>query len=140
MAVSATDTFEQVFEVRASPRQTHVETIIVKNDYNTFAPFQCAFTPTSSSAYTVTPEAGTMNRRSGEPIEVVVRYKPMETGVRAEASHTTVPIALATARVDTLLTVACVCMLVFPLQVQAEGELVFETEDMKKVYKFIGST
>ena len=44
-----------------------------------------------------------MNRRSGEPIEMVVRYTPMQSGV-----------------VD-------------------EAYVVFETEDMKKVYHFIGS-
>lgn len=104
LAVSASDTFEQVFEVRASQRQTHVETIMVKNDLNTFAPFQCGFAPGGSTAYSVTPDAGTMNRRSGEPVEVVVRYKPMETGNTHEA------------------------------------ELIFETEDMRKVFKFIGST
>ena len=31
----------EAFEVRASPRQTHVTEINVVNDVNTFAPFQC---------------------------------------------------------------------------------------------------
>jgi hypothetical protein len=45
-----------------------------------------------------------MNRRSGEPVEVVVRYTPDAPGVQTVAT------------------------------------VVFETEDMKKVYRFIGST
>ena len=48
----------------------------------------------------MSPPNGSMNRRSGEPTEVVVRYTPMETGVINEAY------------------------------------VVFETEDMKKVYHF----
>ena len=98
------DEVTQVFEVRSSPRQTHVTEINVINDYNTFAPFRCAFLPGSSAAYSVTPDAGTMNRRSGEPVNVVVRYTPQESGTIQEAI------------------------------------LIFETEDMKKAYHFIGST
>lgn len=104
LGLSDSDTIEQTFEVRSSPRQTHVTEIAVRNDYNTFAPYRCEFLPGTSPAYTVAPTAGSMNRRSGEPINVVVRYTPQETGSMNEAY------------------------------------LVFETEDLKKVYKFIGST
>ena len=103
--LDASDTeVTQTFEMRASPRQTDVVEIPVQNDLNTFAPFQCNFVGGSSDAFSVSPNEGTMNRRSGDPIPVVVRYTPRETGNLAEAT------------------------------------LVFETEDMKKVYKFIGST
>ena len=104
LEVTAKDDIVETFEVRASPRQTHVTDIPVKNDYNTFAPFRCAMIAGSSAAFTVTPVHGTMNRRSGDPTGVVVRFTPEETGSMAEAT------------------------------------LIFETEDMKKVYKFIGST
>ena len=98
------DQITESFEVRSSPRQTHVTEIPVRNDYNTFAPFRCAFLPGSSNAFSVDPGHGSMNRRSGEPTEVVVRYTPQETGSVAEAM------------------------------------LVFETEDMKRIYSFVGST
>ena len=104
LTITESDELTELFEVRSSPRQTHVTEINVKNDYNTFAPYRCALLPGSSPAYTVTPNHGTMNRRSGEPVNVVVRYTPQETGTLAEAL------------------------------------LVFETEDMKKIYKFVGST
>jgi hypothetical protein len=104
LVVTDFDTVTEVFEVRSSPRQTHVTEIPVRNDVNTFAPFRCDFTPDSSMAFSVTPNYGTMNRRSGDPTPVVVRYTPMESGTIAEAT------------------------------------IVFETEDMKKIYKFIGST
>jgi len=94
----------ETFSVRSSPRQTSVTDIPVTNDVNTFAPFRCGLLPGAHASFTVTPNFGTMNRRSGEPTGVVVRYTPIATGDIAEAT------------------------------------LVFETEDMKKVYKFIGST
>ena len=95
---------ESTFEVKTSVRGTSVTDISVKNDYNTFAPYRCGFTADSSADFSVSPDAGTMNRRSGEPIGVVVRFSPTEFG---EAQMAT---------------------------------LVFETEDMKKVWTFIGST
>ena len=104
LVVTEADQITETFEVRASPRSTSVTVINVKNDYNTFAPYQCDFVAGSSLDYTVTPNAGTMNRRSGDPVEVVVRYTPEATGSTAE------------------------------------GMLVFETEDMRKVYYFVGST
>ena len=94
----------ETFEVRASPRQTHVTEIDIRNDVNTFAPYRCGFISGSASSFSCDPTHGTMNRRSGEPIHCVVRYTPMETGTIQEATF------------------------------------VFETEDMKKVYKFVGST
>ena len=104
LVITDADPITETFEVRASPRQTVVTVINVKNDYNTFAPYRCSFLPGSSEAYSATPNHGTMNRRSGEPVEVVVRYTPQASG-------------------EVLL-----------------GTLVFETEDMKKIYKFIGGT
>ena len=104
LKLTDSDVVTETFEVRSSPRQTHVTEIPVRNDFNTFAPFRCAFLPGSSVAYTVDPGHGSMNRRSGEPVNVVVRYTPQETGSVAEAM------------------------------------LVFETEDMKKIYHFVGST
>jgi hypothetical protein len=94
----------ETFEVRAAARSTEVISIPVKNDCNTFAPFRCELVYPSSPTFTVLPNHGTMNRRSGEPTEVVVRYTPDAPGVTSEAT------------------------------------VVFETEDMRKVYRFIGST
>ena len=58
----------------------------------------------SPAAFSVTPTAGTMNRRSGDPVNVIVRFSPKQYGEPMSAT------------------------------------LVFETEDMKKVYKFTGGT
>ena len=77
--------------------------IPVRNDFNTFAPFRCEFMPGSDVSFSVSPNVGSMNRRSGEPVQVTVRYKPEKPAL-------------------------------------VEGWLVFETEDMKKVYRFLGST
>jgi len=104
LTLTEADQVTEKFEVRASPRQTEVTEIAVKNDYNTFAPYRCALLPGSSAAFSVTPNHGTMNRRSGDPVNVVVRFTPMDTGTVHEAM------------------------------------LVFETEDMKKIYYFTGST
>ena len=93
----------ETFEMQTGVRQTAVMSIKVQNQLNTFAPFQCDVTPESSSFFSVSPNEGSMNRRSGEPIEVVVRFKPEDSG-------------------------------------QHEAYIVFETEDFKNVYKFIGST
>jgi len=101
---TAADDITESFQLRASPRVTNVTTIMVKNDLNTFAPFRCSFVGGSSHSFEVQPHHGTMNRRSGEAIEVVVRYTPEATGDLSEAA------------------------------------LIFETEDMKKVYLFNGST
>ena len=104
LVITDADPVEAVFEMRASPRQTAVEVMNVVNDYNTFAPYRCGFVAGSSGAFTVSPAHGSMNRRSGAPVEVTVRFSPEATGSVNEAT------------------------------------LVFETEDMKKIYKFIGST
>lgn len=85
LALTEADEITAKYEVRASPRQTDVTEIDVKNDYNTFAPYRCALLPGSSPAFTVSPNHGTMNRRSGEPVNVVVRYTPMDTGSLHEA-------------------------------------------------------
>ncbi|KAL1500381.1 hypothetical protein AB1Y20_013038 [Prymnesium parvum] len=73
LVVTAADPVTETFELRASPRQTDVTTIFVKNDFNTFAPYRCGFVGGSSAAFAVTPRHGSMNRRSGEPVEVIVR-------------------------------------------------------------------
>jgi hypothetical protein len=101
---TSADTVTETFELRAAARSTEVVTIPVKNDLNTFAPFRCELVYPSHPTFTVSPNHGTMNRRSGEPTEVVVRYTPDAPGVTTEAT------------------------------------VVFETEDMKKVYRFIGTT
>ncbi len=61
-------------------------------------------TPDSPPEFSVSPTEGSMNRRSGDPIEVTVRFNPKAPTEGMVAT------------------------------------LVFETEDFKKVYKFIGST
>lgn len=95
---------EATFEVNAPVKGISMTEVSVKNMFNTFAPYQCDFTPSSPACFSVSPNEGSMNRRSGDPIVVTVRYSPQEYGP--------------------------------PLT----GTLVFETEDFKKVYKFIGST
>jgi hypothetical protein len=57
-----------------------VVTISVKNEMNTFAPFQCRFTSDSPIEFSVTPTEGSMNRRSGADTEVTVRFSPKEYG------------------------------------------------------------
>jgi hypothetical protein len=94
---------QEVVELRTNAGGTVVHEISVKNLANVFAPFTCGFAPGSGPAFTVSPEAGTMNRASGDPIEVIVRYAPREMGI-------------------------------------SEATLVFQTEDFKKAWKFIGST
>lgn len=95
---------EATFSVNARAGGVSLTEILVSNLYNTFAPYQCDFTTDSPTEFSVSPSAGSMNRRSGEPIKLTVRFQP-------------------TAYSEPLL-----------------GTLVFETEDFKKVYKFIGST
>ena len=46
----------------------------------TFAPYQCGFTDDTPASFSVTPTAGTMNRRSGDPVNVIVRFSPKEYG------------------------------------------------------------
>ena len=104
LEAAAADAVTETFEVRSSLRQTEVITIEVKNETNAFAPFRCELVYPSHATFSVTPNHGTMNRRSGEPTEIVVRYTPDAPGVATEAT------------------------------------VVFETEDMKKVYRFHGST
>jgi len=101
---SGSEEVEATYEINAPMNGLSMTDIKVKNMFNTFAPFQCDFTPDSPREFTVSPNAGSMNRRSGEPIEVTVRFEPKSNG---------------------------------PPMV---GTLVFETEDFKHVYKFIGST
>jgi len=52
--------------------------IKVANLMNTFAPYRCFFTPDSDREFTVSPNAGTMNRRSGDPINLMIRFRPQE--------------------------------------------------------------
>jgi len=93
----------EVIELRTSPGGTLVHELSVRNLANVFAPYTCGFTSGSSSAFSVSPEFGTMNRASGAPVEVTVRFSPREMGF-------------------------------------TEATLVFQTEDFKKVWKFVGST
>jgi hypothetical protein len=95
---------EETFELRSRIGSTLVHELPVKNMANTFAPYRCYFAPGSHGAFTVTPNAGTMNRRSGEDIQVSVRFTPQEISSGMVAN------------------------------------LVFETEDFKKVWTFIGGT
>mmetsp|Transcript_33048 Transcript_33048/g.106896 ORF Transcript_33048/g.106896 Transcript_33048/m.106896 type:complete len:355 (+) Transcript_33048:47-1111(+) len=94
----------QTFEIRAGVRKTSLTEIAVKNMFNTFAPYRCLFTADSDPDFSVSPNHGTMNRRTGEPISVVVRFTPQQVKDGAVAT------------------------------------LVFETEDMRNIYKFIAST
>uniref|UniRef100_A0A7S1XHY3 Uncharacterized protein n=1 Tax=Erythrolobus australicus TaxID=1077150 RepID=A0A7S1XHY3_9RHOD len=98
------DDVVQTYEVRSGVGVAHVTEFKVKNKFSTFAPFRCAFTSDSHPAFTVSPESGTLNRSTGEPVNVVVRFRPME------------------------------------LMGGATATLVFETEDFKNVYTFVGST
>jgi len=66
----------EIYEIRAGIRKTSITEIEVQNKFNTFAPYRCVFTSDSDADFTVTPHSGSMNRRSGEPVEVVVRWTP----------------------------------------------------------------
>ena len=57
-------------EMHAPVGGVDVATILVKNQVNTFAPYQCRFTADSAPEFSVSPSEGSMNRRSGAPIEV----------------------------------------------------------------------
>jgi hypothetical protein len=59
---------------RLSSHTTH--NIPVKNVNNVYAPYRCYFTPDSDESFTVSPNAGTMNRQNGDPIDVLIRYEP----------------------------------------------------------------
>merc|ERR1719183_1811513 len=49
-------------ELRSQLGKTVFHEIKVKNQCNTFAPYKCEFTSDSHSAFSVTPNAGSMNR------------------------------------------------------------------------------
>lgn len=104
LQVADSEEVEETFTIKTPVRGVSVETIFVKNMFNTYAPYQCGFTPDSPPEFTASPPEGSMNRRSGEPIEVTVRFQPKAATEGMVAT------------------------------------LVFETEDFKKIYKFIGST
>ncbi len=105
LEVTSADAILETFSMRTNIGKVDFKEINQQNSFNTFAPFRCAFTEGSDPSFTVTPPFGTMNRREGEPIPVVVRYTPKEATTDAK-----------------------------------EATLIFETEDFKAVYKFIGST
>jgi hypothetical protein len=94
----------ETIELKAPVGGVEIHTLKVKNQFNTFAPYQCKFTADSPIEFSASPNEGSMNRRTGDPIEVTVRFNPKSYGE---------PVV---------------------------GKLVFETEDFKNVYKFIGST
>jgi hypothetical protein len=73
-------TQKETTEMRAPVGGVDVANILVKNEMNTFAPFQCRFTSDTPIEFSVTPTEGSMNRRSGAPTEVVVRFNPKEYG------------------------------------------------------------
>lgn len=94
----------ETFEVKTRINATAITEIDVKNLYIRFMPFRCTFTDDSDPSFSVEPTSGTMERSTGPPVKVVVRYTP--TGNKGNVT----------------------------------GTLVFETEEFKFVYKFIGST
>ena len=53
-------------------------TITVRNEFSTYADFTAGFTSGSSSAVTVEPTHGTLNRRAGEPQEFVIKFQPTD--------------------------------------------------------------
>lgn len=71
---------KETTEMRAPVGGVDVANIHVKNEMNTFAPFRCTFSSDTPLEFSVTPTEGSMNRRSGEPTEVVVRFNPKEYG------------------------------------------------------------
>lgn len=73
-------TQQETTEMRAPVGGVDIATIQVKNQVNTFAPYQCRFTADSAPEFSVSPAEGSMNRRSGAPIEVTVRFNPKEYG------------------------------------------------------------
>jgi len=53
-------------------------TITVRNEFSTYADFTAGFTSGSSSAVTVEPTHGTLNRRAGDPQEFVIKFQPTD--------------------------------------------------------------
>jgi len=71
---------QETIEMKAPSGGVDLHTLLVKNQVNTFAPFQCDFTADSAVEFTVSPTEGSMNRRSGDPIELTVRFNPKGYG------------------------------------------------------------
>eukprot|EP00179_Madagascaria_erythrocladioides_P007208 CAMPEP_0198313584 /NCGR_PEP_ID=MMETSP1450-20131203/4554_1 /TAXON_ID=753684 ORGANISM="Madagascaria erythrocladiodes, Strain CCMP3234" /NCGR_SAMPLE_ID=MMETSP1450 /ASSEMBLY_ACC=CAM_ASM_001115 /LENGTH=342 /DNA_ID=CAMNT_0044016593 /DNA_START=143 /DNA_END=1171 /DNA_ORIENTATION=- len=94
----------ETFELRSPVNNTEVVEIQVTNPYISYAPFRCVFTEDSHPAFVARPDRGTMERRGGAPVEIVVRFTPRE------------------------------------LMQPSTATLIFETEDFKNIYKFVGST
>eukprot|EP00186_Timspurckia_oligopyrenoides_P000794 CAMPEP_0182443982 /NCGR_PEP_ID=MMETSP1172-20130603/2576_1 /TAXON_ID=708627 /ORGANISM="Timspurckia oligopyrenoides, Strain CCMP3278" /LENGTH=360 /DNA_ID=CAMNT_0024639427 /DNA_START=102 /DNA_END=1184 /DNA_ORIENTATION=- len=76
--VKPSDRITETYEIRCNVNSMHVTEISVPNQLNTFLPYRCQFTADSHPAFTASPETGTMERRSGEPVNVVVRFAPIE--------------------------------------------------------------
>eukprot|EP00188_Purpureofilum_apyrenoidigerum_P000214 Plantae.Rhodophyta-Purpureofilum_apyrenoidigerum.ctg10856.p1 GENE.Plantae.Rhodophyta-Purpureofilum_apyrenoidigerum.ctg10856~~Plantae.Rhodophyta-Purpureofilum_apyrenoidigerum.ctg10856.p1 ORF type:complete len:343 (-),score=53.23 Plantae.Rhodophyta-Purpureofilum_apyrenoidigerum.ctg10856:139-1167(-) len=95
---------EATYEVTTKLSQTHVTEIQVKNLYFRFMPFRVGFTSDSHPFFSVEPTSGTMERSSGNPTDLIVRFSPKS------------------------------------LEGDCRATLIFETEEFKFVYKFIGHT
>jgi len=102
--ISNSEPATETFEVRSGVDKTQVTEIEIRNPYITFLPYRCVFTGDSHPAFTVEPASGTMERRTGKPVQVLVRFKPTEMVGGATAT------------------------------------LVFETEEFRNIYRFVGST
>ena len=117
----------------------------MKNQFNTFAPYRVGFAPGSHRDFTVTPTAGTMNRRDSEPVNVLVRLLLVYSTNRPKASTHPIISDQQRARRQAALRVR---IRIPTRQVRYNpkeyGEaklaaLIFETEDFKTVWNFIGS-
>jgi hypothetical protein len=51
-------------------------TLTIKNEFSTYDDFVAGFADGGSDAITVEPTSGTLNRRSGEPQEFVIKFQP----------------------------------------------------------------
>lgn len=60
--------------------------IFQKNDFTTYDDFKAGFVAGSSSTISVSPTSGTLNRRSGEPQEFIIKFQPQSYEESYEAT------------------------------------------------------
>ena len=67
-----------VLPVKARLNARGGTTIVIRNEFSTYDDFVAGFAPGASAAISVEPSSGTLNRRSGDPQEFVVKFQPTD--------------------------------------------------------------
>jgi len=83
--VIATGKVRKEYSIVASPGKSGQVKVEQRNIVMTFQPFRAAFPAGTSSAWTVKPESGSLERRGGPPAELIVTYRPEVVGPPEEA-------------------------------------------------------